>query len=498
MNILMCILALFCMAVDQVEISQTADTLLYIRTLPSSAQIRLDGKPLGNSDGLFPVKPGTYKIVVDLEGYEPETQQISMRNGQITRIELELNRIVLSNSQKPDTNQTESAQSSKTVMLPDVDRRDCPTVLDLASGDLIENMARDGDVSRFGRLGKGDLWQDGGYFGTVRHARAMLWDGSQFTPFKAIRDDGSSIGYGKLTLPCRLLITTAERAHYDISILWIDGQGSARIDYRLAEPSIVPNTSNTDAASSIVPGPGNTEIIYQKAMATLHSIEAAIELYQLDTGQYPTTAQGLGALIRRLVSFEARGDWRGPYLKATSIPVDPWGIPYQYQYIETDHKPRVWSKGPDQISGTSDDIPPSEMLANRMKSATNLSGIGKAILIYANDHEDMLPTNLDALVSEVDLHPKLLVSPSKPEGFSGPDYVYVKDQNTNMHPKNVVAYENPAYCEDGLNVLYLDTHVAWEKRDDFLHALEATYKRLERLMPNIQFRDSDNTSPRGQ
>jgi hypothetical protein len=189
MNVLLCLLALFCATVDQVETSRTAEALLYIRTVPSGAHILLDGKPLGNSDGLFPVKPGKYKIVVDLEGHEPQKQQISIRDGQITRIELtlqsepsvtswtcsmhpqirllksgkcpicEMNLITL---KKPKQPQTELDQSTRTVMLPDVDRRDGPTVLDLASGELIENMARDGDASGYIKLGKGDLWQDGG------------------------------------------------------------------------------------------------------------------------------------------------------------------------------------------------------------------------------------------------------------------------------------------------------------------------------------------------
>ncbi|MCP4453170.1 MAG: PEGA domain-containing protein, partial [Planctomycetes bacterium] len=85
MNVLLCTLALFYATTGQVETSGTADTLLYIRTVPSGAQILLDGKPLGNSDGLFPVKPGRYKIVVDLEGHEPQNQQISVRDGKITR-----------------------------------------------------------------------------------------------------------------------------------------------------------------------------------------------------------------------------------------------------------------------------------------------------------------------------------------------------------------------------------------------------------------------------
>jgi general secretion pathway protein G len=53
-----------------------------------------------------------------------------------------------------------------------------------------------------------------------------------------------------------------------------------------------------------------------------------LDLYKLDIGNYPTTEQGLQALV------ENPGDatnWNGPYLKGTQAPVDPWNHPYQYR-----------------------------------------------------------------------------------------------------------------------------------------------------------------------
>ena len=75
-----------------VEKREKPGTLLFVRTTPSGAEIRLDGKTLGKSDAIFPVEPGTYKIVVDLEGHQPHEQQITVRDGRITRIELTLRR----------------------------------------------------------------------------------------------------------------------------------------------------------------------------------------------------------------------------------------------------------------------------------------------------------------------------------------------------------------------------------------------------------------------
>ncbi|MBN1359763.1 MAG: ankyrin repeat domain-containing protein [Sedimentisphaerales bacterium] len=130
-------------------------------------------------------------------------------------------------------------------------------------------------------------------------------------------------------------------------------------------------------------------------------------------------------------------------------------------------------------------------LAFRMTSGTNLSGIGKACLIYANDHEDRLPPDLETLVREVQVSPKSLESKLKPEGFKGPSYIYIAGQTTMMSPRNVVAYDNPAFCEDGVNVLFLDSHVEFMKPDEFRLALRATCRRLGRETPQIRFKNED-------
>jgi len=123
-------------------------------------------------------------------------------------------------------------------------------------------------------------------------------------------------------------------------------------------------------------------------------------------------------------------------------------------------------------------------------TAMNLRGIGKACLIYANDY-DSLPTNLLELaeknyVRKVDV----LESPRKPKDFDGPSYIYISGQTTAMPPDNIVVYENPEFCSDKINVLFLDGHVEAMKPDEFLQKLEATYRRLGREMPDIKFKDA--------
>jgi hypothetical protein len=127
-------------------------------------------------------------------------------------------------------------------------------------------------------------------------------------------------------------------------------------------------------------------------------------------------------------------------------------------------------------------------LSKVMESAKNLSKIGRAMLIYANDYDDQYPPNLQELVEKAELSPGCLESPRKPKGFEGPSYIYVAGQTTAMHPDNILAYENPAFCSDKINVLCNDAHVSAMKPAEFLEKLQATYKRLGREMPEIKFK----------
>ena len=131
----------------------------------------------------------------------------------------------------------------------------------------------------------------------------------------------------------------------------------------------------------------------------------------------------------------------------------------------------------------------SRQQALRITSATNLKAIGKAMILYANDYNDKFPPNLQELVEKCDLPPQALESKRKPKGFTGPSYIYITGQDASMYAGNIVVYENPAYCTDGLNVLFLDCHVQWMKPDEFIKDLKETYQRLGREMPEIKFKN---------
>lgn len=84
-------------------------------------------------------------------------------------------------------------------------------------------------------------------------------------------------------------------------------------------------------ASLIVPKimsrPEQARIV--KAKGDIRAIETALELYKLDNGFYPSTDQGLQALVRQPSSNPIPANWKaGGYLR--EVPIDPWNRPYQY------------------------------------------------------------------------------------------------------------------------------------------------------------------------
>jgi general secretion pathway protein G len=66
-----------------------------------------------------------------------------------------------------------------------------------------------------------------------------------------------------------------------------------------------------------------------KAQADISQLKSALDRFYLDVGSYPTSDQGLGALMSAPTNGNNSPDWAGPYVE--KIPLDPWGHPYVYQ-----------------------------------------------------------------------------------------------------------------------------------------------------------------------
>ncbi len=92
---------------------------------------------------------------------------------------------------------------------------------------------------------------------------------------------------------------------------------------------------------------GKSEV--KTARAQIEALGKALDQYRLDTGHYPTTEQGLAALMAKPAN---ETKWDGPYLKK-AVPADPWGAPYQYKRPGEHGEYDLWSFGKDgQAGGT--------------------------------------------------------------------------------------------------------------------------------------------------
>ncbi len=66
----------------------------------------------------------------------------------------------------------------------------------------------------------------------------------------------------------------------------------------------------------------------KSAKIQIQSLASALDLFYLDAGRYPSSAEGLAALVRPVNGVAA---WNGPYLKGGVVPSDPWGNAYVYK-----------------------------------------------------------------------------------------------------------------------------------------------------------------------
>jgi general secretion pathway protein G len=86
------------------------------------------------------------------------------------------------------------------------------------------------------------------------------------------------------------------------------------------------------------------------AQIQMENLASALDLFYLDAGRYPTTEEGLAALVQRPAGVSS---WSGPYLKSVGLPKDPWGHPYLYRSPGQSGPYDVSSMGPEGREGGS-------------------------------------------------------------------------------------------------------------------------------------------------
>ncbi|MCP4783481.1 MAG: prepilin-type N-terminal cleavage/methylation domain-containing protein [Fuerstiella sp.] len=129
-------------------------------------------------------------------------------------------------------------------------------------------------------------------------------------------------------------------------------------------------------------------LLGSKAKADINAVktqigmfQSSLERYAIDVNRFPSSEQGLAALVAAPSPDSGEGgsemeedvalegddedgiggstSWDGPYIKTETLPKDPWGNSYRYEYPPTHNKmnvPDIWSFGPDGQENTDDDV----------------------------------------------------------------------------------------------------------------------------------------------
>jgi general secretion pathway protein G len=97
-----------------------------------------------------------------------------------------------------------------------------------------------------------------------------------------------------------------------------------------------------------------TRAFTDSATSQIKLFEKALKMYEMDVRSYPTSSQGLQALIEPPQGLANESRWRGPYLDTKQLPLDPWDNAYQYQ--AADGGITISSAGPDGVPNSDDDI----------------------------------------------------------------------------------------------------------------------------------------------
>jgi general secretion pathway protein G len=84
------------------------------------------------------------------------------------------------------------------------------------------------------------------------------------------------------------------------------------------------------------------------AMLQIEELAATLDVYRLEVGDYPSTDQGLLALVEKPADVEI---WAGPYLRKKVVPKDPWGREYNYRYPGEHGEYDLFTLGMDNAEG---------------------------------------------------------------------------------------------------------------------------------------------------
>jgi general secretion pathway protein G len=91
-----------------------------------------------------------------------------------------------------------------------------------------------------------------------------------------------------------------------------------------------------------------TDARVKAAKLQIEALSSSLDLYYLDTGRYPSSSEGLEALVRKPGNIDV---WNGPYLKGGQVPQDPWKNEYIYRAPGQNSPFEIMSLGSDGREG---------------------------------------------------------------------------------------------------------------------------------------------------
>ena len=143
------------------------------------------------------------------------------------------------------------------------------------------------------------------------------------------------------------------RSRRDPSVRWGDGKGHGDEEgFTLVELMVVIVIIGLLAAIvAINVFPSGDKARAVRAKADISTIQAALDIYKLQNGAYPTTEQGLQALVSAPAGSNPATYQAGGYLKGRTVPQDPWNHPYLYASPGQHGEADVWTLGRDGKDG---------------------------------------------------------------------------------------------------------------------------------------------------
>jgi prepilin-type processing-associated H-X9-DG protein len=365
-------------------------------------------------------------------------------------------------------------------------------VLDLATGRLYEIPHKEYEGAEeifayFRRLGKGDLGHDRKVLCTVRGAKIQLMEGGQISPLAARRQASDCACYQLPYKPCRLLVTTAEGDSYEVQALAATGDG-INLEYRkllhrpvpmapvetgkrkvflpldLASGRIINSEPGGEMLDVKDPdGKGNIYFDRNSKGDWLASLRGTRMQLRTD-GNLSSPEPEL--LSRGIAAYYALREIPCQYLVTTAQ-----GDKYELKVlsIETGDKPGVYLEywksaalpvAPVKITAvlrpTQPDLVKAAHQQERVNSARKLSGLGKAVAMYAADNNGKLPDTLQELKPYVGDDFQWLVENVK----------YLGKGQKSGEPDTPIAYDKTLLeMDNGTNMLFLDGHMEFLKTE---------------------------------